>query len=124
MIREDVRQSNEFKAQTKRAIAAIFIFGLVYLIILGLAVTLTVTGILGGISIITSYPHFVTLLLGVGLASLGVLILIFLLKFLFKFKKTDRSHLIEVTAQEEPELFKMIDDIVTEVGTKFPKKVY
>ncbi|MDR6240168.1 M48 family metallopeptidase [Aureibacter tunicatorum] len=65
-----------------------------------------------------------TIGLGVGLASMGVLVLIFLLKFIFKSHKKDRSHLIEVTKAEEPQLFAMIEEIVLKVGTNFPKKVY
>ncbi|MBO9674488.1 MAG: M48 family metalloprotease [Sphingobacteriaceae bacterium] len=67
---------------------------------------------------------FLTIMLGGGLICFGVLILIFLVKFIFKVNKIDRSHLTQVTKTEQPELFKMIDEIVGEVGTDFPKKVY
>jgi Zn-dependent protease with chaperone function len=69
-------------------------------------------------------PGFFTLALGIGLASLGVLVLIFLFKFMFKTHTVDRSHLMEITRAEEPELFGLIDEIVSKVGTNFPKRVY
>lgn len=52
------------------------------------------------------------------------LVLIFLLKFLFRPHKKDLSHLHEITRRDEPQLFNLIEEIVNEVGTRFPKKVY
>lgn len=92
------------------------------MIILLLAILLTGLCIAGGVSLIVIKPMFGTIALGIGLASLGVLILIFLLKFIFISHKVDRSHLIEINEQQEPELFKMIREIVQIVGTNFPKK--
>jgi Zn-dependent protease with chaperone function len=47
-----------------------------------------------------------------------------LIKFLFKKHINDRSDLTEVNRNDEPQLFQMIDEIVKEAGTDFPKKVY
>ena len=124
MIKREIQLSKEFKSQATKAILAINLFALTYLIILLLAVLLTGLCIAGGVSLIVIKPMFVTIALGIGLASLGVLILIFLLKFIFKSHIIDRSHLIEINEQQEPELFKMIREIVHSVGTNFPKKVY
>jgi Zn-dependent protease with chaperone function len=124
MIKREIQLSKEFKTQATKAILAINLFALTYLIILLSAVLLTALCITGGVLLIVFKPMFITIALGIGLASLGVLILIFLLKFIFKSHKVDRSHLIEITEQQEPELFKMISEIVQTVGTNFPKKVY
>lgn len=124
MIKREIQLSQEFKAQATKAILAISFFTLTYLIILILAILLTVLCIAGGVAIIAIKPMFITIALGIGLASSGVLILIFLLKFIFKSHKIDRSHLIEIKEQQEPELFNVIREIVKTVGTNFPKKVY
>jgi Zn-dependent protease with chaperone function len=124
MIKREIQLSKEFKTQATKAILAINLFALTYLIILLLAVLLTGMCIAGGVSLIVIKPMFITIALGIGLASLGVLILIFLLKFIFKSHKVDRSHLTEINEQQEPDLFKMIREIVQSVGTNFPKKVY
>lgn len=124
MTKREVKLSKEFKTQATKAILAINLFALTYLIILLLAVLLTGLCIAGGVSLILIKPVFITIALGTGLASMGVLILIFLLKFIFKSHKIDRSELIEINEQQEPELFKMIGEIVQSVGTNFPKKVY
>ncbi len=121
---KDIKISSDFKAQTTRAILSIAFFIITYFLMLVLALALTVFGIYGGIILIAIHPMFLTIALGIGLASLGVLVLFFLLKFIFKSHKVDRSHLTEIKQTDEPKLFKMIDDIVKEVGTNFPKKVY
>ncbi|OYU83675.1 MAG: hypothetical protein CFE24_10125 [Flavobacterium sp. BFFFF2] len=124
MKKREVQLPQEFKSQAKKAIIAIVIFILSYFVILLLAFALTALCVVGGISLIVLKPMLATLALGVGLASLGVLIVIFLLKFIFKSHKTDRSHLIEISESDEPKLFHLINGIVLEVGTSFPKKVY
>ncbi|WP_223034778.1 M48 family metalloprotease [Hanstruepera marina] len=124
MIQKEVSLSNEFKTQTTKAITSIFIFAIVYLLTFFLAIGLTVLCVYGAISLIVAHPRFFTLALGVGLASIGFLVLFFLLKFLFKKTKKDRGHLLEIKKEDQPLLFEMIDEIVNEVGTQFPKKVY
>ena len=124
MKSKEIKLSAEFKSQATKAIVAICIFVFTYLTILLLAVGFTILCIMGGIYIIAAKPMILTIALGIGLASLGVLVLIFLLKFIFKSHTVDRSHLIEINEQQEPKLFSMIQEIVKEVGTSFPKKVY
>lgn len=124
MIKNSIKLSAEFKAQTTKSIIAIAFFALTYILMLVLAVGLTVLCLYAGFMLVVAKPIFITLALGIGLGSLGIMVLIFLLKFLFTSNKVDRSHLTEITKIEEPRLFDLIDDIVTKVGTSFPKKVY
>lgn len=121
---KEIKISPEFKTQTRKAVLAILLFISTYLLMLVFAVALTALCIYGGIMLIASHPMFFTLALGIGLASLGILVLIFLLKFIFKSHKTDLSHLTEIKRSDEPKLFALIDEIVNEVETNFPKKVY
>jgi len=88
------------------------------------AIALTIGCIAAGLWIISIKPMFFTVMIGIGLASLGVLISYFLIKFLFKQHINDRSNLTEINRNDEPQLFQMIDEIVKEAGTDFPKKVY
>jgi len=121
---KEIKISQEFKNQTIRAVLSIILFVIIYLLMLVLAVGLTAFCVYTGVMLIVIKPMIITLALGIGLASLGVLVLFFLLKFIFKSHKVDRSHLTEIKKADEPKLFKMIDDIIKEVGTDFPKKVY
>lgn len=123
-MKKEVQLTREFKVQTTKAITGILFFIISYVLILLLAFVLTGLCIAGGIALISARPMVLTIALGIGLGSVGVLIVIFLLKFMFTSHQTDRSHLLEITESDEPRLFEMIRDIVQEVGTSFPKKVY
>lgn len=120
----NVQVSPNFKKMTGKAVFAIFLFIITYLILLSLAIGMTALCVVGGIALIATKPMAVTIGLGIGLASLGFFVLIFLFKFLFKQHKIDRSHLTEIFENDEPKLFSFIREIVNEVQTDFPKKVY
>lgn len=124
MIKDKVELSANFKSQSIKAIASIIIFAIVYIIILLAALSLTSLCIYGGLALFAIYPGFITIALGLGLVSLGLLVLFFLLKFIFKTNKIDRSHLTQINQQDEPELYTIITQLVNEVGTPFPKKIY
>ncbi len=120
----NIEVSNNFKKMTTKAIISIALFLIVYILLLFLAIVLTILSVVGGFYIVAAKPMAITLGLGIGLASLGFFILAFLFKFIFKKHKIDRSHLTEITEKTEPKLFKFISDIVEEVETDFPKKIY
>ena len=124
MKNQEIILSKAFKKQTIIAIFSIFLFLLVYLCLFFLAVVLTLVCFYLAYQLVIISPGFLTLLLGLGLISFGVLILIFLIKFLFTRHKTDRSNLLEINRKDEPKLFALIDNVVKDVATDFPKKVY
>lgn len=119
-----VNVSDNFRKMASKAIFSIVVFIIIYITLLVLAIGLTLLCGYLGVSIIAAHPSFITLILGAGIASVGIFILIFLIKFIFKTHKVDRSHLIEITKNDEPLLFQFIQDIVEEVQTDFPKKIY
>ena len=123
-MKKEIQLTAEFRAQATRAIFAIVFFALTYLLILAAAIVLAGLCMAGGVFIIAARPMFLTLVIGIGLSGLGVMVFLFLVKFIFKSHKVDRSHLTEISRADEPELFKMIDEIVNEVRTSQPKKVY
>lgn len=120
----NIEVSNNFKMMTTKAIISIALFLIVYVLLLFLAIGLTILSVIAGFYIIATKPMAITIGLGIGAASLGFFILAFLFKFIFKKHKIDRSHLTEITEKSEPKLFKFISDIVKEVETDFPKKIY
>lgn len=124
MIKNEIVLSPEFKKQATKSVLSIILFVTVYTILFVLSIALTVICVMAGIGLITSAPGLITIALGIGLASLGFLVFVFLIKFIFKSHKIDRSYLIEIKEEDEPELFEMIKDIVDKVGSKFPKRVY
>lgn len=121
---KDIKITPEFKSQATKAILSIIIFVVTYIFLLVGSVVLTLFSLHAAYVLVSSAPGIFTLVIGVGLASFGVIIFSFLIKFLFKSHKIDRSHLKEITEREQPELFALIKEVVKEVDTDFPKKVY
>lgn len=124
MSENKIEYSSSFKKNATTAVFAIILFILSYLVLLSAAIVLTIACIYLGYSMIVIAPGFFSIVLGIGCGVLGLLILFFLIKFIFKQKKIDRSHFIHIRRSDEPKLFEMIDEIVHEVDTKAPKKVY
>jgi Zn-dependent protease with chaperone function len=119
-----VSVSPAFRRSAVKAIFAIVLFVILYLVIVLTALGLTVLCSYLGLQLIIAKPAFITLMLGAGLVSFGILILIFVVKFIFKQHKTDISGMIEVQEEDQPELFAFIREIVESVGTHFPKRIY
>ena len=116
--------SNEFKKAARKAIFAIIFFIVSYLLLLLSAVAFAVFCGFLGIGLITLQVHWITLALGAGLIVMGLIVVFFLIKFIFKRHKVDRSNLIELKEEEAPILYQDIRDIVAKVETNFPKKIY
>lgn len=116
--------SKEFKDAARKAIFAIVSFIISYLLLLLSAIAFAVfCGILG-VGLISVKVHWITLLLGLGLIGMGLIVVLFLIKFIFKRHKIDRSHLIELKEKDAPLLYQEIREIVNRVQTNFPKKIY
>ena len=124
MTNKAVTLSPTFKREATKAIFAICLFALTYLLIVILAVCLTAACLYMGTYIMAEIPSVFGLAFGLGLASLGVFVLIFLLKFIVQKHKKDLSHMVEIHEQDAPRLFAMLHTLATDAGTLFPQKVY
>lgn len=123
-MQHTVTVSPGFRKNASSAIFSIFLFILVFvLLIAGAAGLAFVTGYLG-VFIIIAKPMWLTLLLGAGLGAMGLLVLVFVFRFVTATYKTDFSGLQEITRAEQPALFEMIDEVVAAVQTKPPRKVF
>lgn len=121
---QPVTISPAFRKSALKAILSILLFVLFYVFALAGAVGLTLLCGYFAINLIILKPAFMTLLLAAGLIGFSILILVFLLKFLFKENVTDRSGMTELVESEQPELFAYIADTVKAVATRSPKKIY
>ncbi|MCE7055887.1 M48 family metalloprotease [Algoriphagus sp. AGSA1] len=119
-----VKPSAQFRKNTTSAVLSIFLFILVYFLMVIAAFGILGLCVLGAVGLISFYFNFPLLMLSFGIVSLGVLIVLFLFKFLFKSFKSDRSHLVELDLDSQPKLKTLLEDIVMQVGTQFPKRVY
>jgi len=116
--------SPEFKKAATRSVIAIIGFIVVYFSLIALALGIVALSCWGGLSIIMLRPSFYTLLIGAGLMGAGVMIFIFLIKFLFATNKEDDSDSVEITAADQPELVQAIYELAEAIGTPKPKKIF
>ncbi|MDI9867217.1 M48 family metalloprotease [Flectobacillus sp. DC10W] len=119
--------SKTFKDAAIAATISIIVFIGIYILLLILALGLTAILGVAGLSfmiLMVSRIHIWGAFIGIGLMSIGVVVLIFLIKFIFIRNTTNLDRYTEITRNEQPQLFALLDEIVQKVGTSFPKKVY
>ncbi|MFZ4428300.1 MAG: M48 family metalloprotease [Saprospiraceae bacterium] len=116
--------SRNYKRQTWITAGYMAVFILTYLVMVLFAVALAALCLFGAISLIVSHPRYLVILFGIGIGALGLIVLSFLLKFLFKAHRVDRSGLYEIKKADEPQLFALLESLVREIGTRMPRRVY
>jgi len=119
-----IQPTRAFKQEVTKVLGSILFFMVTYITLMAAAIVLAVLCCYGGIMMVVTWPRFITIMLGLGLAGLGVMVIYFLLKFLFKSKTTDRSGLTEITATDQPELFQFIKALTRETQSMAPKRIY
>lgn len=121
---QSVKVSDRFRKNATRSLLALLAFLLFYIVLVGAALAASVMLAGFGIGLVLMAPSLLSVLACLALCAAGFLLLFFLIKFIFKWEKTDLGHYTEITAAEEPQLFALIKEIVEQTGTDFPKKVY
>lgn len=116
--------SAAFRKEVSGVMGSILLFLIVYLLLFALSVGLVITCVYAGFAIIINLPRFITILIGAGLIGLGVMVFVFLVKFLFAVARFDRSGSIRVTEEEQPRLFAFIRQLTKDTQTPFPKRIY
>jgi Zn-dependent protease with chaperone function len=119
-----LKPSPQFKKETAKALFAIVSFIIVYIVLFTAALALAAGCVYAGLFIIVKVMNWISLLLGGGLMGLGVMVFIFIVKFIFDTTKEDVSDSIEITAVEQPALVAFIHGIAKETGTAKPKKIF
>ncbi len=115
--------SASFKREVKKVMTSIFLFFAVYIIIMLLAVALAIGCVLLGWGVITASTHLLIIIAGAGIMSIGVMVVIFLIKFIFSIKKVDEGGMLTVSEGDQPELFAFIKQLTEDTQTHFPKKI-
>ena len=114
----------EYKKMTLRAFGAILLFAFSYLFIIALSVGFVIVCGLVGIYILGAGVNFITGIISLGIVWMGVMVLFYLLKFVFKRNVVDKSNMLELKITEHPRLNELIKQLTTEIKTTFPKKIY
>ncbi|MBL7724820.1 MAG: M48 family metalloprotease [Chitinophagaceae bacterium] len=116
--------SAAFKKQVSGVMRSIIFFFIVYLLLFILSIGLVIGCVYAGIAFIINVPRLITIIAGLGLIGVGVMVFVFLVKFLFAVSKYDRSGIVEITEEEQPVLFAFIRQLAKDTQTAFPKKIY
>jgi Zn-dependent protease with chaperone function len=116
--------SVRFKREVTKVLTSIVLFFIVYLLLVLLAGILALLTVYGGAMLIIAAPKFLTLMVGLGLIGVGVMVLIFLVKFIFAVSRFDHSNSIELKEADQPELFAFIRKLSADTQTSFPKKIF
>lgn len=117
--------SAEYKKEVRNSVILVLLFFIVYALLISLSVLLIIYLGYFAFQIIENLGfRYWSIILSVGVFSIGVFIFIFLVKFVFSSFKNDNSSLIEINRFHEPELYKLIDEVVEDVGTQKPKKIF
>jgi Zn-dependent protease with chaperone function len=102
---------------------AIILFLFVYLLMLFLSIALVVACVYAGLAIVSGLSNIWGILAGLGLVSVAVMVFVFLVKFLFAVSRFDKSGSIEVTEEEQPQLFAFVRQVAKDTQAPFPKKI-
>lgn len=124
-VPESITQpSAAFKREVSRVMISIVLFIAVYVLMFVLSIGLVAACAYGGLALIVAVPNGFIIFIGIGIISLGIMVFIFLVKFLFAVSKYDKSHSIEIKEQDQPQLFAFIRQLTKDVQTPFPKKIF
>lgn len=116
--------SNAYQYKLISAIASISIFFIIYFLLILVSLGLIFLLGYGAVKIIALHANYLTVVLALGLFSIGLVVFYFLIKFIFIKNGYSTRHLIEVDRRNQPELFAIIDEIVAETAVKMPGKVF
>ena len=116
--------SDSFKKEVRRVLGSVVMFFIVYLVMFLLSIGLVVACFYGGIAIITGMASLYGIIAGLGLMGVGLMVFIFLVKFMFAVSRYDRSGIIEIKEAQHPRLFAFIRQLALDTQTPFPKKIY
>lgn len=116
---KNVRQLN-----TGKTVAAIVLFIVSYIAIVFFAFWFSAKAIQVTLGFATKHTGTIPVLLLAFVFIFIAVVLFFLLKFIFSHKSNDPIGTIEITRQEEPLVFELLDEVSKAVNADFPKKVF
>jgi len=116
--------SEKFKKQVHSMITGIVAFAFLYMLLIISSIGLAAACGFLGIGLIILRPMLITLAVGLGIVALGIMVFLFLIKFILA-KTTENDPLqVEIYERDHPELFAFIRQLTLEVKTDFPKRIY
>ncbi len=126
-----VQPKGSFRLQVLKMMGSILLFFVTYGLLLIYAGILAAIFLWAGVSLIMFAPLYpitifsvLLIIAGLGIIFMGIMQVLFLIKFLFTRQQQDLSLRIPITRKEQPILFECLQQIARATKTRFPKKVY
>ncbi len=114
----------EFEANVKRVAYSIMLFLATYFVLLLATAFVCYVCILSAIFVIEHLYHIIFVLFALGFVIFGVMLFVFMLKFLFiKNRKTEEIQ-VEIFAKDQPHLFAFIQKVAEDTFNPMPKHIY
>jgi Zn-dependent protease with chaperone function len=115
------------RKQMIKMVVGVLLFFMAYCVLLSLAVIMAAGCIAGGVLMIIRVPDYtrhIAIPIGIAMMILGVMLVIFLVKFLFRRQKPSNPYRMEIFAEEHPGLFAFIHQLALETKVRFPKRIF
>jgi Zn-dependent protease with chaperone function len=122
--RQILEPSAAFRQEVFGVLKSILLFIATYFMLVLSACGLAVLCGMAGFWLITTITNLWVLIFGIGLIGVGLMVLFFLFKFVFKRNVVDRSNMTEIKEKDHPLLFEFIKRTAKETQTPLPKRVY
>lgn len=119
-----IKPTPQFVKQVYRSIAAIVLFVVTYVALFVAALALATGACILGVSVMSFGKSFLILLCGLGIIIAGLMLVFFIIKFMFKRTPVNNGGRIEISRDEQPDLFAFIDRLTDETGAQKPKKIF
>jgi Zn-dependent protease with chaperone function len=119
-----VKPSPEFRKQVIKVMNAIVLFIIVYILLITGALALMVATGYFAVWLLTVWASFWSIVISIGMIGFAIMVVVFLVKFVFKSNTVDRSGMTEITARQYPELFDFLTRVARDTKTRVPKRVY
>lgn len=114
---------NAYKKEVGKVMSSIVFFFVVYIIMIVLSVALSIACVYLGVGLMAVTRHWIGIIAGLGIISIGIMVFIFLVKFIFSVKKVDESKMMAVSEKEQPQLYAFIRQLTIDTQTQFPRKI-
>ncbi|AKD55355.1 M48 family metallopeptidase [Spirosoma radiotolerans] len=116
--------SPAFRQQVRRTLFGILGFIMLYLLLVGFGVALGYVCVLSTIMLVSLSINKFTLIIGLGLLTLGLMFLLFLVKFLFAVYKNQNTQRVEITTSDHPNLVAFIHKLADDVHAPKPHRIF
>jgi len=124
-VSEDIiKPSPQFTREVRKVVITLIFFGLLYFLVLAGSVGITLLFGFIGFGLVMGLGNLWGIIIGLGIAGIGAMVLFFVIKFLFAKKVDNNTNRREITEAEYPDLFAFIRRISEETNTDFPKHIY